>query len=211
MTSMRVPTAVLAALALLAFGGPGSAQSPTSATGSDANDSWSATIDGVRGRLLATAIDAAGTAQLRLECELENVREAANPIEINWGTLSEDVLQMTVENEAGVALPQLHPGGNRRGVDPFWLEIPDGSSIRFTISRAAFEYMPGRVWLRPLTFIAWEVPTDGKAKYYMRGKLTPRASTDREHRPWAGPLLLPRIPLPPPNHALEPAAHLKKA
>jgi hypothetical protein len=43
---------------------------------------WSLPIDGLRGRLIATTVEDNGRPQVRLELELENVRDAATPIAI---------------------------------------------------------------------------------------------------------------------------------
>jgi len=76
------------------------------------NGEWSPAVRGVRARLIAT-VEAAykGKPQVGLAVEIENVGDSATPISIWWGYLG-DMMKLTLEDEAGKALPAAAPGGN---------------------------------------------------------------------------------------------------
>jgi hypothetical protein len=157
---------------------------------------WSLPVDGLRGRLIATMVEDDVRPQVRLELELENVREVATPIAMGWGSWSAQ-LDFSLEDGSGAMLPRSSPGGNELSPGPYWLHVPWGSSLRMVISKAAYEYGPDRVLFRPMSFVAWELPRD-RSTVYARGTLTPRdpAEPHPVYRAWRGPLALPRLALP---------------
>jgi hypothetical protein len=167
---------------------------PSAARLPGTGDGWSAVVRGLRGRLVTTkASDSAGRPQLRLDLELENVTDSAAPIEIFWGDFG-SMLRLELEDEAGTVLPKDAVGGSFASGPPHWLAVPVSSAIRMTISKAAYEYVPGgRVLLRPMTFQAWAVPATRTGKVFLRGTLTPPTSTEGS---WTGALDLPRVALP---------------
>jgi len=72
--------------------------------------------------------------------------------------------------------------------------------LRATISKGAIEYAGvGRAWLRPFTFVAWDLPPPEAGKLYLRATLSPGAATDGKHATWMGKLELPRVALPLPT------------
>ena len=62
-------------------------------------DTWSAAVDGLRGNYIATAFQDAGRPQVRLELELQNVRDVLNPLEIPWRAPSWNMLDLTLTDE----------------------------------------------------------------------------------------------------------------
>jgi hypothetical protein len=134
---------------------------------------------------------------VRLDLDLENVSDVANPIEISWGSLS-TVLALALEDEAGAAVARDAVGGNELTILPMWLELPVSSTMHMLISKAAYEYVPtGRTMLRPFSFQAWDIPPKRTGTLYLKGKITPLPAKDTGHRAWRGPLDLPRVALPP--------------
>jgi hypothetical protein len=163
----------------------------------DATKGWSATVEGVRGRLIVTSAPAIdGKPQVRIELEIENVSDSAMPIAIGWGNLSQ-VLELSLEDESGAPVARDAVPGNEITMQPSWLALPVSSSLRVVASKAAYEHVPnGRTMLRPFTFQAWTIPA-ARGPLYLRGKLTPLQVNDAgNRRPWSGPLSLPRVPLP---------------
>ena len=184
--------ATLVLLAVLA------APSASAAPAAPAAPPWSPVVAGVHGRLIATAAkDPAGHAQVRLELELENTSDSAAPIAIGWGSLS-GMVQLTLEDESGKAIEEDHVGGNEISGPPFALQLPVSSTLRVTLSPAAYEYVPaGRTMLRPFSLKAWDLPAK-PTKLYLRAKFVPYAGSDAHVGPhaWSGPLELPRVQLP---------------
>jgi hypothetical protein len=169
----------------------------------DARDvgAWSPVVEGVRGRLVATAlVDANGKPQLAVDLDLENVSDMGNPIEIYCGGDGQALVHFAAEDESGTALAQpSHMGGSYASPPPFWLELLHGSSLHVTITKAAYEYVsPTDVLLRPKTFEAWPLPAQRTTKLYLRAKVVafPSPPDARDHRAWKGPLDLPRVALP---------------
>ncbi len=158
---------------------------------------WSKVVQGVRGRLIATPVKRAdGARQLRIDVELENVSDLASPLHIWWSDI-ESVVDFTLEDEAGSVVPRMSPGGNHMSPLPHWFSLEGQSLVRFTVTRNAYEYVPGvRTLLRPVSFQAWEPPATGKL--YLRATLDAKGAEDVSMRPiWRGPLALPRVLLPP--------------
>jgi hypothetical protein len=158
---------------------------------------WSPGSHGLRGRLVVTQMPGEpGQPQIRLDLELENVSDSAMPIEIWWESFA-DMLELTLEDEAGVALPREMIGGNYLSPPPHWLAIPHGAAIRLRISRNVYEYVrPGRTLIRPFSLQAWVSPAAPAGTLYLRGTLTAKATGETGHRAWTGPLALPRVALP---------------
>jgi hypothetical protein len=181
------PLLILSALLLL----PG-------VEGVDTN--WSGAVDGIRGRLIATATQDPGAdrPQFRLELELQNVDTVANPIEIWWTGLS-SMLELTLEDESGTPVPQtLRPAGNEMIPSPEWLPLLFQSTVKLVVARAGYEYQgSGRAWLRPMQWVAWDVASlpPGR-RLFIRGTLTPKAAPQPRQREWRRSLALPRVEIP---------------
>jgi hypothetical protein len=163
----------------------------------DTADGWSAVVQGVRGRLVATAAPGpAGKPQLRIEIELEDMSDGASPVEIWWAGLG-SMLHLSLADEAGTALPQNGVGGNDMSASPRWLKLTPHGTTRVTVSDAAYEYVPGgRTMLRPVSLQAWDMPATRTHKLYLSAKLVPPPPTEPGHRAWSGALALPPVLLP---------------
>jgi hypothetical protein len=161
-----------------------------------ARGDWSAPVEGLRGRLIVATVEDAGGPLMRLELELENVRDVSSPIAIWWDRWSAQ-LDLSVEDGAGTPLPRSVPAGNEIWPPPYWLHIPSRSSLRMVIANGAYEYPSDRVWFRPIAVMAWELPRNGST-VYVRGTLVPRDPAEPHplYRAWRGPLSLPRVALP---------------
>ncbi len=175
-------------LATLAAATASAAPAPTAA--------WSATVSGLRGRLIATPFqDAQHRAQVKLELELENVSDSAEPMAIAVG-LFPGVVELAVEDAAGKPLPEDHPGGNEIALPPYALRLPQASTLRATLSSSAFEYLTtGIAWLRPFAFKAWTIPAK-RGPLFLRATFKPVESDVAGPRAWNGALALPRVALP---------------
>jgi hypothetical protein len=174
-----------------------SSAAPTQAPAAHAEE-WSPAVEGVRGRLILTPDEANGRPQLRVELELQNVSDNGLPIEISWGGLG-SMLQLSLEDESGKVVPPAGIGGNELSPPQRWLQLPVNSSLRVTISKSAYEYVPGpagRTLLRPVSLQAWDLPKTRGAKLFLKAKLTPLPAPADGHRPWSGPLEIPRVALP---------------
>jgi hypothetical protein len=167
------------------------------AAAAPAPSSWSPIVDGIHGRLIVTPIlDAKQHPQLRIELELENTSDVANPIPISWGAYGQ-MLQLVLEDEHGKVIPQNGIGGNELSFAPVALQLPVASTLRVTISTAALEYVPGgTTMLRPVSLQAWNLPAK-PTKLFLRAKFVPAMpSATSDRRAFKGPLELPRVALP---------------
>ena len=153
-------------------------------------------MQGLRGRLIAIPAKVAdGGRQLRIEIELENVSDVADPMEI-WWTDVQSVVTFSLEDEAGRVLPELSLGGNHISPLGHWLRLEPHSLTRMT--PAAYEYVrPGETLLRPVAFQGWDLSQAPPGELYLRVKLAPGAAEGPiPRRNWKGPLELPRVALP---------------
>jgi hypothetical protein len=198
LASPHVTTALLATLVLVAVCQARADQSSASQTRLDGNESWSPVVDGLRGRMFVTAFEAGGRPQLRIDVELENLRDGLGPLEIPWREPPSSLFELSLEDQAGTAIPRMRTGGNEWSSGRYWLAIPMASSIRMTIARTALEHLAdGRTLLRPFTDAAWDLSTVGSPQYYLRAMLSSRNPDEAKRRVWLGPLPLPRVALPP--------------
>jgi len=142
-------------------------QDPTS--NSDAT--WSPTVAGLRGRLLATPYSVEGRRQLALDLEVENIADGLNPISLSWTTpASDSLLELSLEREDGTPIPKRAEAGNEFSTGRYLVQIPRHSAIRISVSKAAYEYQPGRSRrFRPTWFFSWDIPSE--VRLYLRGSL----------------------------------------
>ena len=197
---MRTRTVAAAAGVLLAIVVPRAAQAP-SLPPRVSEGRWSAIVDGLRGRLLLTAVAEGTRPQLRIDLELENMRDTLGPIEIPWREPPSTIVRFSFEDESGLVVSNVIPAGNEHSTVPYVLTIPRASATRMTLSPAAYEYLnDGHVRLRPFTFVAWEIAAT-PGRHYLSARLEPKApdAKDPWPRPWVGPLVLQRVPLPGPE------------
>lgn len=163
------------------------------------NAGWSPTVQGLRGRLVLTKAGNAAKPQVRIDLEIENVSDSATPIELWWADPS-TIIDLSLVDARGTVLPKLALPGSYATPPPAWLSVPVNSATRFTLSKGAYEYVPGgRVMLRPTTFQGWTMNLDQAGHLLLRGKLTPpnpSAQDGTGRRPWIGTLDLPAVPLP---------------
>jgi hypothetical protein len=201
---MRTRTMAIAACVLLAFVVTRAAQSPSPGVGSS-EGSWSQAIDGLRGRLILTAFLDGSHQQVRLDLEIENVRDTLGPIEIPWREPPSSIVQFSLEDQAGApVVSDIIPGGNEFSTMPYVLALPMSSATRMTLSRGAYEYAPkDAILFRPFTFVGWRM-TAAPAPLYLSAMLAPKRpdTADQTRRLWVGPLVLPRVALPPPGRRM---------
>ncbi len=153
---------------------------------------WSAPVAGLRGRLVVVRLaDSEGHRQAGLDLELENVRDVADAIQIAWEGAS-SMLDFTLEDAAGHAVPRLALGGNELVV-PARLALPPGATLRLRISRGLYE---SAKLVRPTSFQGWEIRPDTPKTLYLRATFAPPGSKVRTERLWTGPIVLPRVPMP---------------
>ena len=197
---MRTGTAAVTACVLMAIVVPRAAQAPAPPP-RVIEGRWSAAVNGLRGRLLLTGVNEGTRPQLRIDLELENVSDVLGPIEIPWREPPSTIVRFSFEDASGPVVSGFTPGGNEHSTMPYVLTIPRAGVTRMTVSPGAYEYLKdGRVWLRPFTFVGWEMPSTPD-RHYLLARVEPKAPDARDQwpRPWVGPLILPRVPLPTPE------------
>lgn len=158
---------------------------------------WSAPVDGVRGRLVVTRSDSAGTRQFKLELELQNVSAEGSPIEI-WWTPLHSILDLSVIDETGKPLPPMMPPGHGLQPGPFWLPLMHQSSVRVVLASRAYQYVADdKVWLRLTIGQAWLFSrSSGPSRLFVGGTVRPQQKPETRARTWRGPLMLPRVEIP---------------
>jgi len=200
---MRTRTMAIAACVLLAFVVTRAAQSPS--PGGSSAGSWSQAVDGLRGRLILTSFLDGSHQQVRIDLEIENVRDTLGPIEIPWREPPSSIVQFSLEDQSGAAVvSDIIPAGNEFSTPPYVLTLPMSSATRMTLSRGAYEYAPkNAILFRPFTFVGWRM-TSAAAPLYLSAKLAPKRpdTAEETRRLWVGPLVLPRVALPPPGRKM---------
>ena len=109
------------------------------------------------------------------------------------------MLKLVVENDAGKAVEGAGVGGSHASGPPYLVALPVGATLRVPVSKGAYEYMePGKIYFRPLTFQAWDLPVK-HSKWTVRATLTPHPldkGVKAGSRAWSKPLELPKVELP---------------
>jgi hypothetical protein len=156
---------------------------------------WSQTVSGVRGRLVIVPQDSEGRPQIRVDLELENLREVANNVEIWWSNAGL-MLDFQLEDEQGTPIAKGAAFGNEAQPFPTWLILPHASALRVTLFPVG---LAGRQFRLP-NFQEWDLSHQPTGTLCLRATFKPRAAPDsanvtRNRRPWIGPLALPCAPL----------------
>lgn len=147
---------------------------------------WSAPVQGVRARLVATP--GAGNTALDLEVELAPGESA--PVAIGWGDLNEMLRFAPFDANGAAITTDAVPGGNSIAAPPHWVVLKKGEPVRLRIVDRAFEKS---TYLRPLTFQGWPVPAGA---LYVAAKLTPvKVDGAPGAPPLASSIELPRVRL----------------
>ena len=157
-----------------------------------AEPEWSASVNGVRGRL---ALERQKDSPfLKVFIEFQNTSDIAGIKEIRF---SPDRLHTEVTDGSGIPLKT--PIGAYDGTSPTWdsLGLPFEGVLRFRISFPGMGYRPETdrtiIDLGPDT--GWVIP-DGST-YFLSGTLTiPKQEGDHPHSDWNGTLTFPKIPIP---------------
>ena len=160
-------------------------------------DDWSPVVHGLRGRLIVTATtDVIHRPQWKLELELQNVTDLAEPISLS-ANLPSQMVELVLEDEAGKPIPRAAVPGNEITPPPYVLNLPVASTLRMTLSSEAIAYGTKIPLLRPFAFQAWWLPAK-HGKLYLSAKLRPAAGGRKIDSPneWTGELALPRVALP---------------
>lgn len=160
---------------------------------------WSPTVEGIRARLVSTpTTDASKRTQVEIWLEVENVSDTDGGIPLPWGYVG-DMLQFTVEDDAGKVVQGAGVGGSYASGGPYLVALPVGATLRVPVSKGAYEYPAGgKIYFRPLTFQAWDLPVK-HPKWTLKAKLSPHPmdkGTKLPSRAWTKPLELPKIELP---------------
>jgi hypothetical protein len=159
---------------------------------------WSAPSEGLRARLVASATTVDKNAQIELALEIENVSDVDGGIGLPWGDPN-TMLKFVLEDDHGKPLDTGGIGGSYASGPPYVVLLPVQSSLHYTVSKAALEYVPGgKTMFRPLTFQGWALPPK-HGKLFVRATLMPAkldAKTKLPSRAFTKPIELPRIALP---------------
>ncbi len=212
MPSMRgLAAALAAALAALAAApacesaplpspSPPAPPVPKCPSPADTTGAWSATAGGLRARLLMSVPDKDeyGIRIARTWIELENLDDVANPMAIYWDV--DAILRFSLEDAIGKPVETGAMAASIVRPQPFWLLIPDESSIRVGVTTSGYGLMPERGLFIGLPGMgAWQLERGDKRAYRLRGRLTvpePSGAQDPNLRAWDGTLELPPVEVP---------------
>jgi hypothetical protein len=156
---------------------------------------WSPTVSGLRGRLVASAGDGTAPRVVRVELELENVSDVANPIEIYWDI--DAVLSFSLTDEAGTEIETTPTMVSIQRVFPYWLALPPDSTLRIDITTTGYGMVP-----RPSVVVGlphdafWQLDATDTPRRLLRGVLRPISTRATHRRPWQGRLDLPPVEIP---------------
>jgi len=155
---------------------------------------WSAPVDGLRGRLLVTPGDTFnGTRMLVVYLELENVSNVANPLEIYFDEYR--TLESKVVDGEGKPLKQPPVAASILSPGPYWLTIPVDGLLRFRVSVSGYGIYKDSGTDLPMSSGNWVIPRGDKKEYFLEA--TFKADPDKaKPRAWQGTLSLPRVPIP---------------
>lgn len=175
------------------------ASTAASAAPATPGPAWSATSEGLRARLIATATtDDKHRPEIQLELEIANVSDVDGGIGVPWGDPN-TMLKFALEDEHGKPVATAPIAGSYASSGPYIVLLPVESTLRYTITPGAIEYGPPGTddEFRPLTFQAWTLPAK-HGKLFLRATLSP-AKLDAgklPRRAMTKPIELPRIALP---------------
>ena len=156
---------------------------------------WSPAVNGLRGRLLVSP--GAGTLPrtVRVDLELENVSDVANPIEIYWDI--DGVLSFSLADGDGREIANTPTAASIRRSSPHWLMLPFDSALRINITTHGYGVMP-----EPGVFIglphmdAWQFEASDMRRRLLHGVFTATATVAAHDRQWQGTLDLPIVEIP---------------
>ncbi len=161
---------------------------------------WSQTVNGLRGRLLATSmVEQNGRAQVQLHLEIENQRDTAAPMRIRWGSPSQ-MLELTLEDARGPIITDEEFGGSEHIMPPEWQSLPIHSVIRVLLSSSAYQYLPsGSAAFRPFTFQGSMLDSTMVPPFYVSARFSPVDGVADDRDAWTESLDLPRVQMPSPS------------
>lgn len=163
--------------------------------GAVATSGWSATVNGLRGRLVVSAGDGTAPRMVRVDLELQNVSDVGNPIEIYWDI--DDVLAFSLADGDGKEIATTPTAASIRRPSPYWLMLPMDSTLRTNLTTHGYG-----VTLKPGVFVGlpgmavWQFDATDTRRRLLRGVFTATATTAADHRPWQGTLDLPIVEIP---------------
>lgn len=155
---------------------------------------WSATINGLRGRLLAAPGEVfERTRMIDVYLELKNVSDVGNPLEIYFDEF--DSLKSTVIDADGKALKEPPNAASIASPGPFWLSIPWDGTLRFRVSVSGYGIYKNSGVDIPMSSGNWVIAASDKKEYFLAVDFHAARTTDKR-RAWEGTLHLPKVLIP---------------
>jgi hypothetical protein len=155
---------------------------------------WSATVNGLRGRLLiAPGGEFIGTRMVDVYLELQNVSDVGNPIEIYFN--SYDSIKSGVVDAAGKDVKQPPNAASITSPGPYWLSVPWDGTLRFRVSVSGYGVYKNSGTQVQMDSGNWLIALADKAKYYLEAKFASISAPDKR-RAWNGTLILSKVRIP---------------
>jgi hypothetical protein len=156
---------------------------------------WSATVDGLRGRLI-TKEDKPfeGTRMIAAYIELENVSDIGDPMEFYFEP-TKTVISKVVDDD-GKPPPPVPTAADIITGPPFWLAIPTDGSMRFRVSISGYGVYKNSGTNVQMMSGNWVIKPDDKRKYYLEARFVSKPPAMDKRRAWSGELTMPRVLIP---------------
>lgn len=154
---------------------------------------WSAPVNGLRARLTTSAGTTHGGVRVpRVDLELENVSDVANPIELYWDI--DALLAFRIEDASGVIIAPASVPASILRPTRFWLMVPYHGRVRLEITTFGYGIARGlRMFIGLPGMGAWAVAPGDTRRYMVSGTLTASPHTEPNRRPWQGRLNLQEV------------------
>jgi hypothetical protein len=162
-----------------------------------ANEAWSETVDGIRGRLVISyGPDFGGAEMAVVYLEIQNVSDSADPKNVGFDEDRQFKWQLfdergeLVRDDHGIAASIMVPG-------PYWIVLPHDSTLRFRVSVSGYGISPGGGVALQLPGAFWQVQRKKEGAYFLSATFASVMAKEERRRAWKGVLVLPRVQLPP--------------
>lgn len=182
--------------------GPASPAPAAADAARGAEPAWSATVDGLRARLVVSVPDKPeaehGVRMARTWIEIENVSDVANPVDLFWNV--DKIFDFALEDADGKPAATGSMAASIAMVPPFWLVIPSDSLLRVSITTWGYGVLPnqGDVFLGLPATHAWQLAHDDTRVYRLRGRLAVPSGDgddryDADRQVWQNAIDLPPV------------------
>ncbi len=163
---------------------------------------WSESVNGIQGRLSAAQdSEVNGTKQIAVYLELRNGIHRLNPLEIYFNP-HKSIISRVVDSKDKRLAPPPTNFGNIMTPFPFWIVMPDDSTIRFKISVSGYGVQPnGGTQIQMINDNSissnWLIGVNDKKNYYLEGTFVSQAPKfEIEKQVWEGTIKLSKVLIP---------------